>query len=187
MEPSQDGQTAVARTAAEAAAALAVDAPRVVVLFGSAAAFLNTAGRGLPPNDIDLLLVSDYPPPRHLPGDVRFPVELHRLRVAELIEIATMLRYVARPVALARLYADNLVRRHALRVIAACLLLGPQYRRFGIEQIEIDGREDPRDYSCQRILHGRAWWQRVTAWARERRGPLRRWSDRVVDSDVFPG
>jgi len=176
---------AVARAAATAAARLFDDAPRAVVLFGSAVDFLSAGGRGRPPNDIDLFLVGDWPPPQNLPGDPRFPPEVHRLRTAEAVEIATMLRYDARPVALARLYTDNVVRRHALRVIAACLLLGPAYRRFGIEQIEIGGREDPRDYARQKVLRGHDWWARLCAWSRERRGPLLRWSDRLVGADRF--
>ena len=176
---------AVARAAATAAARLFDDAPRAVVLFGSAVDFLSAGGRGRPPNDIDLFLVGDWPPPQNLPGDPRFPPEVHRLRTAEAVEIATMLRYDARPVALARLYTDNVVRRHALRVIAACLLLGPAYRRFGIEQIEIGGREDPRDYARQKVLYGHEWWGGLSAWARERRGPWLRWSDRLVGADRF--
>jgi len=185
VDPAPDMKAAVARSAAAAVAVLSEDVPRAVVLFGSAVDFLAAGGRGRPPNDIDLFLVGDWPPPRDLSGGPHFPLEIHRLRTAEAIEIATMLRYDARPVALARLYTDNVVRRHALRVIAACLLLGPAYRRFGIEQIEIGGREDPRDYARQKVLRGHDWWARLCAWSRERRGPLLRWSDRLVGADRF--
>ena len=177
--------TAVLSAAMQAAATLAEDRPRCVVLFGSAAALLDGQGADVPPRDLDLLLVGDFPPPRTLLENSRFPVELHRLRTAELIDVATMLRYDTRLVALARLYADNVVRQHALRVIAACLLLGPAYRDFGFEQIEVDGRPDPRDYSRHRVLYGHQWWGRIAAWARERRGPMRRWSDRLVHNDTF--
>jgi predicted nucleotidyltransferase len=180
-------RAAVRQAAIQAAGVLAEDRPRAVVLFGSAAAFLDGREGSEAPHDLDLLLVGDFPPPQRLPEDHRFPVELHRLRIAELIEIATILRYDARLVALARLYADNVMRQHALRVIAACLLLGPAYGDFGFEQIEVEGRPDPRDYSCQRVLYGQRWWGRIAAWARERRGPMRRWSDRLVDNDAFPG
>lgn len=183
MEPDSDHLLSVSRALEAAVSRLTRDAPRAIVLFGSAVDFLDSGGRA--PNDIDLLLITDFPPPREIPSDPSLPVEVHRLRTAEAIDIATWLRYHARPAALARLYADNVIRRHALRVIAACLLLGPAYRRFGIEQIEIDAREDQRDYSRQRVLFGDAWWARLCAWARERRGPFLRWSDRVVGADRF--
>ncbi len=185
--PDADLQEAVRRAAGRAAAVLAEDRPRAVVLFGSAAALLQNRGGIEAPHDLDLLLVGDFPPPSHLPQDPRFPVEIHRLRAAAVIDIAALLRYAPRAVALARLYADNLLRQHALRVIAACLLLGPAYRDFGFEQIEINGLADPRDYSCQRVLYGQDWWGRLCAWARERRGPVGRWSDRLVASDTFAG
>ena len=179
--------TAVLHAAMQAATVLAEDRPRCVVLFGSAATLLAGQGSGAPPRDLDILLVGDFPPPRDISKNLCFPVELHRLRAAELIDVATILRYDARLVALARLYADNLVRRHALRVIAACLLLGPGYRDFGFEQIEVDGRPDPRDYGCHRVLCGHDWWERIAAWARKRRGPVGRWSDRLVAGDIFLG
>ena len=87
--------------------------------------------------------------------------------------------------ALAKLYGDQLSRQHARNVIAACLLLGPRYREFGIEQIEVDGLEDTRDYSVHKVLSGDQWWQRLSSFARERRGPLKRLSDKIIGSDQF--
>jgi len=80
-----------------------------------------------------------------------------------------------------------LAKQHASPVIAACLLLGGTYRAFGIEQIERDGREDQRDYSVHQVLLGHAWWRQLVAYARERRGPLKRLSDKIVRREVFDG
>ena len=86
---------------------------------------------------------------------------------------------------LTKLYGDQLSRQRARNVIAACLLLGPSYRAFGIEQIEVDGLEDTRDYSIHQVLLGEQWWQRLSCFARERRGALKRFSDKITGSDQF--
>mgnify|MGYP006299525957 CR=1 FL=1 len=79
----------------------------------------------------------------------------------------------------------EIVRQQADSVVAACILLGPDYRAFGIEQIEIDGREDPRDYALHHVLWGHRWWRQLTRYARERRGPLKRFSDRIAGREMF--
>jgi hypothetical protein len=107
------------------------------------------------------------------------------MRTHVLVEIARSLRYDSRPVALSKLYGNQLIKQQANRVIAASLLLGPDYRSFGIEQIEVDGLEDPRDYSVHQVLLGRAWWRQIVEFARERRGPFKRFSDKIVQRDVF--
>jgi hypothetical protein len=87
--------------------------------------------------------------------------------------------------ALSKLYSKVVAKSHAIDVIAACLLLGPQYRAFGIEQIEINGRLDQRDYSIQKVLHGHEWWRQLCEYARARRGPFKRLSDKLVLRDTF--
>jgi predicted nucleotidyltransferase len=159
--------------------------PRAVLLFGSMARLLAGMDAGHHPNDIDLLVVGDQIPLSLAMKDYGFPTEMLRMRIHTLTEIARSLRYDARAVALAKLYGNQLVQQHAKRVIAACLLLGSEYRSFGIEQIELDGREDPRDYAVHRVLLGRRWWRQVTDYARERRGPLKRFSDKVARADRF--
>jgi hypothetical protein len=77
------------------------------------------------------------------------------------------------------------VKQHSIDVIAACLLLGSRYNEFGIEQIEIDGLIDKRDYSMHRVLQGEDWWNRLRNYALERRGPWRRFADRMVQNEEF--
>jgi hypothetical protein len=78
-----------------------------------------------------------------------------------------------------------LAKEHAIDIIAAAMLLGPEYGSFGIEQIEIDGITDRRDYSVHRVLMGKNWWTRLRQYATERRGPLMRFTDKIVDAYEF--
>lgn len=159
--------------------------PLAVVLFGSLARHI----RGLPlehaPRDIDMLVVGDNVPTTIARKYEAIPLELQRFRVHAFVAIARSLRYDPKPIALTRLYGNQLAHQHARGVIAACLLLGPGYRQFGIEQIEIDGVEDTRDYSVHQVLSGDSWWQQISSFARERRGPLKRFSDKIVGRDQF--
>jgi hypothetical protein len=157
--------------------------PLAVVLFGSLARHRCGLPLDRAPNDIDILAVGD-----NLPSNLRtkysdLPLELLRFRCHDFLEIARSLRYDPKPLVLVRLYSDQLARQHARKVIAACLLLGTGYQKFGIEQIEIDGLEDSRDYSVHQVLFGEAWWHQISAFARERRGPLKRFSDKIVGRD----
>jgi hypothetical protein len=161
--------------------------PKAVLLYGSMARMLAGMEMREPPNDIDLLVIGDQIPVTMETKDYGFPTEMIRMRTHSLTEIARSLRYDSRPVALAKLYGHQLAKQHASPVIAACLLLGETYRLFGIEQIELDGREDPRDYSVHQVLLGHAWWRQIVLYARERRGPLKRLSDKIVRADVFEG
>ena len=159
--------------------------PRVVLLFGSMARFRAGIDTSHVPNDMDLLVVGDQIPPVFETKDFGFPTEITRMRTHTMTEIARSLRYDSRPVALSKLYGNQLLKKQASSVIAASLLLGPGYRAFGIEQIEVDGREDERDYSVHQVLLGNKWWRQIVDYARERRGPLRRFSDKIVQRDIF--
>ena len=159
--------------------------PRAILLFGSAAAFLEDPRALPPPHDLDILLVADNPLPEIGFGKLSPPVELHRFRVAEATAVARSLRYDAKAVALSKLYAKNVAKQHARDVILASLLLGPAYKAYGIQQIDVDGRTDPRDYSRHRVLFGHDWWQRLSAWARQRRGLFERLADKAVMADQF--
>ena len=77
------------------------------------------------------------------------------------------------------------MKQHSKDVIAACLLLGPDYNQFGIEQIEIDDLPDPRDYSVHKVWHGVKWWEKLSRYAKNRRGPLKRFSDKIVRQYEF--
>ena len=161
--------------------------PKALVLFGSMARTLAGDPGDRAPNDVDLLLVTNNPVmPPSSPG-YDCSVELHRFTVERMVGIARCLRYDSRPVALSKLYGRVLLQQHAIDVIAAAMLLGPTYGDFGIEQIDIDGVTDTRDYSIHRVLIGESWWQGLCRFARQRRGPWRRFSDRLACRDRFDG
>jgi hypothetical protein len=119
--------------------------------------------------------------------DYQVAVELHSFTIDRMVGIARSLRYDSRTAALAKLYGRVLAREHAIDVIAAAMLLGPAYNAFGIEQIDIDGLTDPRDYSIHRVLMGDDWWQRLCRYACERRGPLMRFTDKIAHNYDFEG
>ena len=161
--------------------------PKVLLLFGSLARYLTGDPGDRLPNDLDLLVVTDNTPYMVMNKDYGCKVELHRFTVNRIVDIARSLRYDSRPVALAKLYGRVLARKHSIDVIAAAMLLGSDYGSFGIEQIEIDGITDTRDYSIHRVLTGEAWWSRLRRYAAERRGPLMRFTDKIVHNDNFEG
>jgi predicted nucleotidyltransferase len=161
--------------------------PKVLLLFGSLARYLaGDPGDDLP-NDVDLLVVTNNTPFGVMNSDYGCAVELHCFAVDRIVEIARSLRYDIRPVALAKLYGGVLANRHSINVIAAAMMLGSAYRNFGIEQIEINGITDPRDYSIHRVLMGGGWWGRLRSYAGERRGPLARFTDKIVRNFDFEG
>lgn len=159
--------------------------PLAVVLFGSLARLIRGLPLAHPPRDIDMLVVGDNVPAGITEKYATIPLELQRFRSHAFLAMARSLRYDPKPLALTKLYSNQLAHKHARRVIAACLLLGPGYRQFGIEQIEIDGVEDTRDYSVHQVLHGERWWRQISSFARERRGPLKRFSDKIAGRDRF--
>ncbi len=159
--------------------------PQAVVLFGSLARHLQGMPLDHAPGDIDILVVGDNVPATIAPKYAALPLELQRFRVHAFVAIARSLRYDPKPLALTRLYSDQLAHQHARRVIAACLLLGGGYRAFGIDQIEVDNMEDDRDYSIHHVLSGVRWWRQISRFARERRGPVKRLSDKIVGLDRF--
>jgi hypothetical protein len=161
--------------------------PKTVLLFGSLARWLAGIQGERLPNDMDILFVGNTSPFKVERKDYGVPVQLNRLPVDQAVAIAKTLRYDAKVKALSKLYSKNLMKRHAIDVIAACLMLGPNYNDFGIQQIEVDGIIDKRDYSVHRVLFGEQWWRRLRAYARERRGPWKRFSDRIAFSEEFEG
>ena len=132
--------------------------PNAVLLFGSLARYLAGDKADGIPNDIDLIYVGNNVPFEVLSGKYGLPFEIQLFKTHELVNIAKTLRYDFRSVALSKLYVGTVMKGHAKNIIVASILLGPGYNRFGIEQIEIEARPDPRDYSIHKILHGQAWW-----------------------------
>jgi hypothetical protein len=178
---------AILAVVAQTTAAIQPYHPKALVLFGSLARTLAGDPGDRRPNDVDLLLVTNNPVMEPPPSSSDCPVELHRFTVERMVGIARSLRYDSRPVALSKLYGRVLAQQHAIDVIAAAMLLGPTYGDFGIEQIDIDGITDTRDYSIHRVLIGDAWWQRLRRYAGRRRGPWLRFSDKLVRHDIFDG
>jgi hypothetical protein len=159
--------------------------PKALLLFGSFARYLAGDTDDHVPNDLDLLVVTNNFPSMVINGDYGCPVELHHFRVDRIVGIARSLRYDSRPVALSKLYGRVLAQKHSIDVIAAAMMLGSDYGDFGIQQIEIDGKTDPRDYSIHKVLTGGTWWRRLCSFAAQRRGPMLRYSDKLVGNDVF--
>jgi predicted nucleotidyltransferase len=159
--------------------------PKTVLLFGSLARGLSGEKLVRPPNDIDLLIVCNSRPFKIEKKDYGVAVELHRLKVDQMVGISKSLRYDTKATALFKLYSKNVVKQHSIDVIAASLLLGPTYNDFGIEQIEVDGIIDKRDYSIHKVLSGQDWWNRLRTYALERRGPWKRFTDRMVGNEEF--
>lgn len=159
--------------------------PKALLLFGSLARYLAGDPGDHIPNDLDLLVITNNIPFVVLNSEYGCKVELHSFKVDRIVGIARSLRYDSRPVALSKLYSRVLARKHSIDVIAAAMLLGPGYGEFGIEQIEINGITDTRDYSIHRALMGDAWWERLCRYAAERRGPLMRFTDKMVRNYNF--
>lgn len=161
--------------------------PKALLLFGSLARRLAGEPGDHLPNDVDLLVVTNNTPFLVMKTNYGCAVELHSFTVERTVGIAKSLRYDSRPVALSKLYSRVLAREHAIDVIAAAMMLGPAYGDFGIEQIEISGITDTRDYSICRVLIGETWWRRLCRYALERRGPLMRFTDKIVRNYDFEG
>jgi len=159
--------------------------PKAVLLFGSMARWLAGENPDRSPNDLDLLIVCNSRPFKVEKKDYGVAVQLNRLMADQMVGIAKSLRYDTKVTALSKLYSKNVVKQHSIDVIAACLLLGPRYNEFGIEQIEIDGLIDKRDYSIHKVLLGQDWWNRLRDYALERRGPWKRFTDRMVQNEEF--
>lgn len=160
---------------------------KALLLFGSFSSYLAGETIDHLPGDLDLLVVTNNPPIMIFNTDYGCPVELHHFTVDRIVGMARSLRYDSRPVALSKLYGRNVMKQHAIDVIAAAMMLGPGYGQFGIEQIEINGIVDHRDYSIHRVLTGKRWWRRLCDYAARRRGPFLRFSDKLAGCDGFTG
>ncbi len=161
--------------------------PKALLLFGSLARCLDGGPADPLPKDVDLLVITNNTPFLVMNTDYGCVVELHSFMESRIVGIAKSLRYDSRPAALSKLYGRVLAREHAIDIIAAAMMLGPSYGDFGIEQIEVNGIIDTRDYSVHRVLQGKAWWGHLCRYAAQRRGPLMRFSDKMVRNYDFEG
>jgi predicted nucleotidyltransferase len=161
--------------------------PKALLLFGSLARYLSGDTGERQPNDVDLLVITNNTPFIIMNADFGCAVEFHCFSIDRAVKIARILRYDSRASALSKLYGSVLARKHSISIIAAAMMLGPDYGNFGIEQIEVNGITDTRDYSVHRALVGEPWWSRLCRYARERRGPLKRFSDKISYNYDFKG
>ncbi len=181
-----DAQVALMRSVVDKITADLADChPKALLLYGSLARLLAGQPCNHLPNDIDLLVITNNTPFLVMQTDYGYPVELHSFTVDRIVGIAKSLRYDSRPVALSKLYGRVLAKEHAIDVIAAAMMLGPEYGAFGIEQIDINGISDTRDYSLHRVIMGNKWWVRLCRYAQHRRGPLKRFVDKVAYVEDF--
>jgi hypothetical protein len=161
--------------------------PKTILLIGSMARSLMGLDTAHTPRDIDLLVVGDNPLLDVKSHADELPIELHRYQTEEMVRIAYSLRYDARSVALSKLYGKNVIKQHSRDVIAAALLLGDTYNEFGIQQIDINGQIDQRNYAIHEVLYGKRWWQALRRYAARRRGLLGWVTDKVFYLDRFEG
>lgn len=154
--------------------------PRALILFGSAARYLQNEQTEVP-EDIDLLHVGSMPPIEKQTYDI--PVDLFFFETREMIAIARTLRYLPKAAARAKMFMKDNWKGYVRSDIAACLLLGPRYPEYGFMQMEDEDQH--RDYAIHSILHGGAWWRALQQYAQEHRGALGLGIDKTLGLDRF--
>ncbi len=154
--------------------------PKALILFGSAARYLQGEGSEAP-EDIDLLHIGTMPPIENEEYD--FPVDLFFFETREIIAIARTLRYLPKAAARAKMFLKDNWKGYVRADIAACLLLGKKYPDYGFLQMEDE--EKIRDYSIHTVLHGEPWWRALQEYAREHRGALGLGIDKTLGLDRF--
>ena len=156
--------------------------PRTIILFGSAARYLNGL-QDQEPEDIDLLYVGLIKP-MHL-EPYRIPCDVFFFEEHEILSIAKSLRYSPKSMARAKMYFKDTWKGYVRSDIASCLLLGPGYADYGFLQME--NEERPRDYSVHKVLYGDSWWRSLQQYAQEHRGLRGLGIDKVHGLDRFEG
>jgi|TARA_B100001971_G_C17904029_1_gene389437 hypothetical protein len=182
--------------------------PKAVVLFGSMALYLQglpiyrnpnvyvpsseLANYGDPdsnrvPKDIDVMYIGDSCPEKVLQKKYSCGLDLLVFSESTLNKLAKSLRHDLKFVSLAKLGIKDLFRRgikSKKHRIAACLLLGPDYQEFGIENRKMlippnEGGPHPlifppdkRDHSSHVVLHGEEYWSQIQEYAQDRNSPL---------------
>lgn len=159
---------------------LALHYPKAVILFGSAARYLQGL-QGEAPEDIDMLYVGTMPPIEN--NTYAIPVDLFFFNIQEILGIAKSLRYLPKPASRAKMFLKDNWKGYVRSDIAACLLLGLKYTEYGFLQME--NEETYRDYSVQMVLHGKTWWQTLQQYAQEHRGIKGLGVDKILGLDHF--
>jgi len=159
---------------------LAAYHPKTVLLFGSAARYLQKIQKEKP-QDFDVLCVAAFTPA--LSKSIPVKIDLHTYTEYEIVRIARSLRYSPRLLSRAKMYMQDTWYGTLRSDIAACLLLGPSYQKYGFLQME--NEKSYRDYSIHTVIFGKEWWQALQAWAQEHRGPKGLFFDKALGNDRF--
>ena len=159
---------------------LAAHHPKTVLLFGSAARYMQKLQKEKP-KDFDVFYVASFTPV--LSKSLPVKVDLHAYKEYEIIRIARSLRYSPRFLSRAKMYMQDTWHATLRSDIAACLLLGPAYQDYGFLQME--NEETFRDYSIHEVILGKTWWRSLQAWTQDYRGPKGLFFDKVLANDQF--
>ena len=159
---------------------LAAHHPKTVLLFGSAARYMQKKQKEKP-KDFDVFYVAPFRPV--LSKSLPVKIDLHSYTEYEIICIARSLRYSPKFVSRAKMYMQDTWHATLRSDIAACLLLGPSYHDYGFLQME--NEEIFRDYSIHEVIFGKPWWRSLQAWTQEFRGPKGLLFDKVLGNDQF--
>jgi len=154
--------------------------PKAVLLFGSAARYLQNSQKEAP-QDFDVFYVAAFTPVPSKTLPVK--VDLHAYTEYELVGIARSLRYSPRFLSRAKMYMQDTWHGTLRYDIAACLLLGPSYADYGFLQME--NEKSYRDYSVHEVIFGKRWWRALQSWAQEYRGPKGLFLDKSLGTDHF--
>ena len=138
------------------------------------------------PNDIDMLYVGNDYPSEVLCRDYGCKLELLVFKESQLVGLAKSLRYDPKFLSFVKMNFKSKFECRGARAIkyriAAALLLGSDYEKFGIKNRKVifpDGLvshplilpRDRRDYSEHTVIYGDNWWRQVQEYAQDRRGP----------------
>jgi len=154
--------------------------PKAVLLFGSAARYLQKSQKEIP-QDFDVFYVAAFTPV--LSKTLPVKIDLHAYTVYDIVRIARSLRYSPRFLSRARMYMHDTWHGTLRSDIAACLLLGPAYPDYGFLQME--NEKSRRDYSVHEVIFGKRWWRALQSWAQEYRGPKGLFLDKSIGKDHF--
>lgn len=154
--------------------------PKAVVLFGSAARYLQSM-QTQEPEDIDLLYVGSIQQIKQTAYCI--PTDLFFYRVYEILSIARSLRYLPHSLARAKMYLKDTYKGYVRADIVACLLLGSAYAEYGFLQME--NEKEYRDYSVHMVLYGGPWWRALQQYAQEHRGIKGLVIDKTLRLDQF--
>lgn len=132
--------------------------PSCIIRFGSLARRMKEMTEQRP-HDIDLIYIGNQDITPIVEADYGYPFQVFPVRIRTTHRIAS---FIARHPPWLVGYGASLeahLRRNAIVQILSCIMIGSNYRLFGIENIEVAYRTDPRDYSIHDVLYGEQYWE----------------------------